>query len=1016
MPFYYRFLIIALLLLLSASTLLATPPNVKVNSDVTPFLDNEEQIWVSPNDANIVIANWRDWRLGYRRVGVGVSTNGGATRSDSLFTDTPFERHSDPCLVGDRSGNFYANMLNYQPSSTTIYDSSYIVVYRSTDDGTSWTGPVPIQPLGNYFEDKQFTATDRTMGTYDGNYYVSWSRFPNPTRIIFVRSVDGAASFQDTVKVGPAQFHPDCGFDVDAGQFSIPIVDANGNVHVFWQGFRIFEDCVGNYATKHVLSTDGGVTFSSVEAAFDNTFGYADADGGVDIYGMPNGDCDISGGPYNNTIYISQTNYNGVLDEFDVTVIKSTDGGTIWSERQVVNDDPVGQDKDQFHPWLVVNRDGVVLLIYYDQRDDPSHILFNSYFSSSFDGGETYTTNYRISDVSINPALAKSGQVNAVPNDVIEDDGTMYADKQPERSPMAPQAGLFAEYIGVHSNHDTVSTIWTDTRNGNQDAYSARFLLPFLQPRLYLPIDNSTAVNPLDFRWSTCWHESNDSYRLEISTDPTFTTVDHIYSGLTDNNYQVPITLSGTHYWRVKAFRVAGDSTDFSEVFTLNGTICVDSDGDGYGDPGNPNNTCPDDNCPDIYNPGQEDFDSDGTGDVCDTELLIVDTIATSCTRLAIRNDCNFGNDGNGGNGGANLDFSTSGDCDNSQQAKTYLFEASPYIAYVDGSDTIVANSMYTYYTPPKNPHFLVLGTGNPTVPTQTNTKYDLFQTGTAISHDYKIGVEKIWWAPKNPDSCQFVIQCMKIYSYDGANHSGLSIGEIVDWDIPSDSAVDNTFGFDVGRKLLYQQGVDYVTGPVGCQANSERLGGTALLGFYLNDIAALDTTTQPFGAQALELSIYGYPLGGLVPEQIYPLLKVPGYTANPASDDLFSIMSIFDNYTLSNGDTLYIYTSMASVRDNSLKGSSGLVGLQVTIDKAKQWFNDLLFGPDYICGDADSSGSVDISDAVYLIAYIFGGGPAPDPLAAGDPDCSGSVDISDAVYLIAYIFGGGPVPCAACP
>lgn len=66
-------------------------------------------------------------------------------------------------------------------------------------------------------------------------------------------------------------------------------------------------------------------------------------------------------------------------------------------------------------------------------------------------------------------------------------------------------------------------------------------------------------------------------------------------------------------------------------------------------------------------------------------------------------------------------------------------------------------------------------------------------------------------------------------------------------------------------------------------------------------------------------------------------------------------------------------------------------------------------------CGDADGSGSVDISDAVYLIAYIFQGGPTPNPVLAGDADCSQSVDISDAVYLISYIFGGGPAPCAAC-
>ncbi len=68
-----------------------------------------------------------------------------------------------------------------------------------------------------------------------------------------------------------------------------------------------------------------------------------------------------------------------------------------------------------------------------------------------------------------------------------------------------------------------------------------------------------------------------------------------------------------------------------------------------------------------------------------------------------------------------------------------------------------------------------------------------------------------------------------------------------------------------------------------------------------------------------------------------------------------------------------------------------------------------------YVCGDASGDGSVDISDAVHLIQYIFAGGPAPNPLAAGDANCDLAVDISDAVYVIQYIFSGGPAPCASC-
>ncbi len=69
-----------------------------------------------------------------------------------------------------------------------------------------------------------------------------------------------------------------------------------------------------------------------------------------------------------------------------------------------------------------------------------------------------------------------------------------------------------------------------------------------------------------------------------------------------------------------------------------------------------------------------------------------------------------------------------------------------------------------------------------------------------------------------------------------------------------------------------------------------------------------------------------------------------------------------------------------------------------------------------YLCGDADANGIVNISDAVYLITFIFGGGAPPAPLLAGDADCNGFITISDAVYLISFIFAGGPAPCANCP
>jgi hypothetical protein len=68
-----------------------------------------------------------------------------------------------------------------------------------------------------------------------------------------------------------------------------------------------------------------------------------------------------------------------------------------------------------------------------------------------------------------------------------------------------------------------------------------------------------------------------------------------------------------------------------------------------------------------------------------------------------------------------------------------------------------------------------------------------------------------------------------------------------------------------------------------------------------------------------------------------------------------------------------------------------------------------------YTCGDADDNKAVNISDAVYLISYVFAGGYAPKDICLGDASGDGAVNISDAVALITYIFQGGSIP-THCP
>lgn len=105
--------------------------------------------------------------------------------------------------------------------------------------------------------------------------------------------------------------------------------------------------------------------------------------------------------------------------------------------------------------------------------------------------------------------------------------------------------------------------------------------------------------------------------------------------------------------------------------------------------------------------------------------------------------------------------------------------------------------------------------------------------------------------------------------------------------------------------------------------------------------------------------------------------------------------------------DGAYYYRVRARDAENQLSQYSNLEQVNVNLLPTCNW----------LVGDADGSGSYNVSDAVYLISFVFLGGanPTPDAVGSGDADCSGSVNVSDAVYLIQYVFSGGPNPGQTC-
>jgi uncharacterized delta-60 repeat protein len=65
----------------------------------------------------------------------------------------------------------------------------------------------------------------------------------------------------------------------------------------------------------------------------------------------------------------------------------------------------------------------------------------------------------------------------------------------------------------------------------------------------------------------------------------------------------------------------------------------------------------------------------------------------------------------------------------------------------------------------------------------------------------------------------------------------------------------------------------------------------------------------------------------------------------------------------------------------------------------------------DFLRGDANGDAKRTVADVVFLINYLFKGGPPPNPKEAGDVNCDCHLTVSDIVYLINYLFKGGPPP-----
>jgi hypothetical protein len=435
--------------------------NIDISNNTAP--QNEPSVKISRKDPNRVVAAWRDFRTGVnpplRRIGYSYSTDAGVTWSVSQLTPQIIPGaalSSDPSVTVDTAGNFYIVTI----SLNDITENGEVWLFKSIDGGATFDSVYHIASSPNAFEDKEYVTTDFSPSSpYCNNMYVSWTRFNSGTNILLTRSTDQGVTWSSPVTVSSEY----------GVQGSIPAVGPEGQVYVAWYGYDFSSENI--YFDK---STDGGLTFGTdqVISPCPNAW-------------FPSMAVDLSGGQYNGNIYVAWNDErNG---DGDIFLSVSSDEGSTWSIAKRINNDPVGNGREQYWPWVTVSQSGEIDLIFYDTRNTPNNSIIEAYLARSTDGGENFT----------NELISTEPSPTNTPNNDVR----------------------FGDYIGIDAyGGNIVVPVWTDERAGGYDMeiYTAD-ITPLPVELVSFDARISGGKNVLE--WQTATEQNNRGFQVERSTD-----------------------------------------------------------------------------------------------------------------------------------------------------------------------------------------------------------------------------------------------------------------------------------------------------------------------------------------------------------------------------------------------------------------------------------------------------------------------------------------------------------------
>jgi len=396
---------------------------------------NEPYIAMNPDTSSHLMAGGNDYSAPTTSgLGCGIyrSTNGGDAWDPRGFLPLSigFAAASDPGLafgldLGGGQRRIFYSCVQFNPGPT---DGTIFVVF--SDDGGVTFPDANRRVVANggptVFQDKPFIAVDTTNSANRGNVYVSWTRITsNDASIQVARSTSGGTAWTIIGTVSTAQFN----------QGSVPFVGPDGTVYVAFA--RLNPNTIRTNAMFIVRSTDGGVTWSAPITVATGITGLPNNKQGQPqlvntkfrVNSFPTAVVDTSSNPATTgNLYIAWSAYrNATSTNADIFVSRSVDGGLTWSAPL-----QFGGANDQFFPWLSVDPNGNLDIVYYS-RTNTTKARFNLKHRRSTDGALTFGAETQIND----GGVIKAAQF---------------------------QGTFIDDYMGAVSSPTRVHPVWMDSR------------------------------------------------------------------------------------------------------------------------------------------------------------------------------------------------------------------------------------------------------------------------------------------------------------------------------------------------------------------------------------------------------------------------------------------------------------------------------------------------------------------------------------------------------------------------